>query len=80
MPIIKDRMGMSIAKVSDTLIRNAYMNGYNKSYMMGARTSFDDITADDLFDIDWALDAQLRAMTLELPGFDGTLGSIACIN
>lgn len=79
MPIIRDRMGQSITKVNDFLIRNAYLNGYNKSYMMGRRTNFNDIAATDLFDIDWALEAQLRAMTMELPGFDGTLGSIACI-
>ena len=68
----------------ELLARNAFLTGaYFKNYAGGTATggadSLADISQKDLFDYQWAAKAQLRAMTLGLPGFEDGAGPMVAI-
>lgn len=78
--IIRSRLGPAIVKHLDALTRNAYLQNYFKAYAMdSANDGFNHIVTGDTFDLDWLDSIQVRMSTLDLPGFDGQPGTIACI-
>lgn len=79
LPIIRNMLAPAATTHMDILARNAFLQTEFKSWAMGGATSFNDIADGDIFDLDWALDVQLRGMTQSLPGFDGEMGSFVCI-
>lgn len=79
MPIIRNRLAPAIVEHLDKLARNAYLQGTFNSVAMGDAASWNALADGNVFDIDWALDAQLRAMTSNLPGFQDQAGSIVCV-
>ncbi len=83
LPIIRNRLAPAITEHLDKLARNAHLKGTFQTFGAGgvAETNFSHIATTELFNLEWALDAQLRAQTLSLPGFDGIQGSgnILCV-
>jgi N4-gp56 family major capsid protein len=83
-PIVRDLLSESMVQHFDKLARNAFLALPFRSVAMrsvtGSNPDFSTIdpTA-DLYDFWWADNAQLRAMTMNLPGFDGRPGSIIAV-
>jgi len=80
--IIRSRLAPAATVHLDRLARNAFLKLPFASYAMGAASDFAGLDSGNVnhrFTLDWVMDVQLRAMTLNLPGFDGSLGSIVCI-
>ena len=79
LPIIRQMLAPAATTHMDILARNAFLQTEFRSYAMGGATGFSDIANNDVFDLDWALDVQLRGMTQSLPGFDQQMGSFVCV-
>lgn len=78
--LIRNRLAPAISKHVDILARNAHLQSSFASYAMDrANTGFNDISATDLFEVGWLDKMQLALATYELPGWDGTPGTMVCI-
>jgi len=78
--IIRERLAPSMVRKLDMLARNAFLQSHWPSYAMdSANTGFDDIVVGDRLDLDWVERMNLRMATHDLPGWDGTPGSMVAI-
>lgn len=78
--MIARRLAPAVRMQLDTQARNAFLQGYYNSYAMDvAKTSFNNLAATDLFDLDWLDNIQLMLGNRQFRGFDGSPGSLACV-